>query len=119
MIDVQGVARIRNLTSRIQHALSPIKYVIPGFLCIFLVLQGNAETFTLNIIGRTIEIDLSHAGPDGSLVSPEKPRSPGFQPPSIFPRHCRAGPAHGPWALPGPLQLLLMMQQPPPGILPG
>ncbi|MBN1270482.1 MAG: hypothetical protein JXB04_12900 [Kiritimatiellae bacterium] len=44
----------------------------------------RAETFTINTPGGPVQVDISHVGPRGSLVSPQEPQHAGFRPPTIF-----------------------------------
>lgn len=55
-----------------------------GILCSFSVESSLAETFTIDTPGGPVRIDISHISPQGSMVRPDPPASPGFHPPSVF-----------------------------------
>jgi long-subunit fatty acid transport protein len=59
---------------------------LPVGMAIFLLVTTtiHANTFTLLTPGGPVEIEISHAGPTGSLIEPGAPRTAGFRPPSIF-----------------------------------
>lgn len=54
------------------------------FLAVYIPRAAFADTFTINTPGGPVTINVSHAGPSGSLVSPAPPTAPGFRPPTIF-----------------------------------
>jgi len=57
-----------------------------GFLAAVLCVGAvSAETFEVDfpVVGR-IEVEVSHAAPEGGLVAPSAPEAPPFAPPSIF-----------------------------------
>jgi len=45
---------------------------------------SRADLFTINTPGGPVQVDISHVGPQQSLVSPSPPESAGFRPPTIF-----------------------------------
>lgn len=45
---------------------------------------AGGRSFTIQTTGGRVEIEVSHVGPNGGLVSPGAPVVPGFRPPTIF-----------------------------------
>jgi long-subunit fatty acid transport protein len=84
---MRDAVRHRNL-NRQELSLRPICSHVVWLVLVSLVLgkplSSTAEVVTINTPGGPIEINLSHAGPEGSLIRPGDPSPLAFRPPSIF-----------------------------------
>lgn len=75
------------MSLRRRHPVAIIRWRAGSFLAaglLLLALSASSEVFTIETPVGSIQVDIPHVDPGGSLVEPAAPESPSFRPPSIF-----------------------------------